>query len=269
MKKILKLTSLLLLICMLTVSLSSCITTLMMIGSAPDPDSVQRFDQPELFTVFMSSFTPFSPDGRWDEMYLIETDDYGRTMFMYSLNFNNMTYHRDKYYVFVCHKSDDTYSYYYDDCFLEIGSSEMTDEEEQLLKDMNDWNLPIDETKLSKTHIVELCGREDLWWETKINAEFLSEYESTITPITVDAKGNRLYFYEEWDNPKENRFELKKRMIVIVTADEEIKHKDISSLDTANEYLESVKEFKALCGWDSSECNVLSPLFTENEHTSN
>ena len=83
-----------------------------------------------------------------------EIDNYNRTLFEFSV-LNYATDKREEY-VVICQKYDTHYShqryvYFYEDICYILKTDDFT--EIELLKKKNDWNMPLDETKMSRRKI--------------------------------------------------------------------------------------------------------------------
>ena len=89
-------------------------------------------------------------------MEVIETDDYGRRMFIYTTYDDTKRPIGLQYAVMIAQRTDEEYSYYYPDyCFITFENKEdIDDEKTKELKEANDWNKEFDETKCKKSKIV-------------------------------------------------------------------------------------------------------------------
>ena len=84
--------------------------------------------------------------GSYSSSEKLETDDYGRILFLYTAK-HALTQQNECAYV-ICQKYDNEYVYFYEDICYHLG--EATEVEKQTLKSQNDWNAPIDLSKASK-----------------------------------------------------------------------------------------------------------------------
>jgi len=227
------------------------------LGRILDPNAIRRFDKPELFTVAASSFIPVSPDDEWDEIHIIEYDEYGRVLFVYIMSYNNYKnpFSDALSWAFVCHKSSDDYAYYYDDAFIMVGNEKLSDDELNKIKILNDWNKPIDETRLAKTLITDNYNRYDNENEALVleNFDSASKNIELAYSICVDGKGNSLYLYIECEKISDER-SIYKEFIVIKKPHGPLIYDEIES---EKDYLTQIAEFKKSNGWDSSSCTVI------------
>ena len=222
-------------------------------GRILEPNALNRLDRPDLFSVFASSYVPISPDGEWDEIYEIETDSYGRILFVYvTYGYNNKINHRSNW-AFVCQKSDEHYVYYYDNCYINIQDKELTNSELDTIKQMNDWNEPLNESKCSKTNQTEEFRRFDDINEPLVLDLFEcdEDCDEIVYPICIDTNGLRLYYYLQIES---NTRKFKDSYIVIKLSNgsfvfeknaDEVKSKD------------QLEEFKIRYNWDSSNCSII------------
>jgi len=226
-------------------------------GHIPDSRALNRLDKPELFTVAASSFIPVSPDDEWDEIHIIEEDEFGRTLFVYKMSYNNYKnpFSSELCWAFVCHKSSDNYAYYYDDAFISVSGENLSDTESNEIKSLNDWNKPIDEAHLAKTEITDNYNRYDNANEALVLEKFnsLPENVELAYSICADGKGNSLYLYVECEKIS-NENSVCKEFIVIKKADGTFVYDQI---EQEKDYLDQIAEFKKSNGWDSSNCTVI------------
>ena len=163
-----------------------------------------RGDYPDLCTVAwcnVPTIDGYSSNG--EALYdatveILETDQYGRTLFSY-------TEMRGSTLALIMQYSDDDTVYYYpDDCYVFISdynsvnssydAQEMqvdpTCEEVLSLKALNDWNLPIDESKCEKSEILTRKANKDKLkikdhqFETVIE-EYYENYDIYVNPRNV------------------------------------------------------------------------------------
>jgi hypothetical protein len=200
---------------------------------------------PELFTVAIHSLIVargFSVSGPPAGIRILEEDDYGRILFYHSEGvYNN---HR-----LIAQKSDNTYVYYYPDFnFISTDFRQKTME----LKEKNDWNRPLDKSKLIKQRIVKKKARyrlsrnngEKIYREaTGYNGNTRIFRESRY--ITSDKYGKKMLFTcgripgSEWIC-----------LLVIINADGSC---DLATcftrLTESFHYQHELKAFKELNGW--------------------
>ena len=84
-------------------------------------------------------------DLRLDQIELLETDDYGRKLFLYRMASSQESF------LLITQKTAGSLIYYYENDCSTICTVDETDNEERKrwLKEQNDWNLPIDDRKMT------------------------------------------------------------------------------------------------------------------------
>ncbi len=91
---------------------------------------------------------------QFDDAELLEEDIYGRQLIGYKTWYPYIQQNIEIY--LICQKTEGEYVYYYmDDCYIvRAEESEQFSEKDVLaLKNSNDWDCPLDETKMSKVNI--------------------------------------------------------------------------------------------------------------------
>lgn len=142
MKKVI---SVLLVVLIITLVVSSC---------EGSKYSALRSGKSELYSISCVS-VPFLKDNPdWDIVEELEKDSYDRIMFKCSSSSKMLyDYCGEKLQaIVICQKYDDKYSYYYDNyCFVYLrNGSIISDKDIETLKSWNDWNQPLNESKMSK-----------------------------------------------------------------------------------------------------------------------
>jgi hypothetical protein len=205
---------------------------------------------PELFTVGIHSLIRargFSVSGPPAEIRIIEKDKYGRVLFYYSEGvYNN---HR-----LIAQKSDNTYVYYYPDFnFISTDFRQATIE----LKNKNDWNKPLDESKFIKQRIVRKKAKYRL--NKDIGEKILREaigYNGNATIfhssryITSDRYGKKM-FRCQGRIPEDSNYNNKWiGLVVIINADGSCGLTTcFTRLTEPHHYQYELKAFKELNGW--------------------
>lgn len=129
---------------------------------------------------------------------VVEKDAYGRLLFAYT-TYSNLTNREETAYV-VCQKYDADYVYFYEDIGYLFAADYAHDAAH--LKSRNDWDMPLDETKMSRRKnkvTVDLCIAKDTdqrWSNTeKACAEVLGIEPAKIEPygfVDSDANGHEI-----------------------------------------------------------------------------
>ena len=106
----------------------------------------------------------------FDRIKVLEVDSYGRTLFLYDAD--SILYDCDLYAYMVCQKVDDNYAYYYEDfCFsLFDYFNNISDADFTKLKEINDWDKPLDESKMIKCKIEHTTFYEPQFHDVIIKA---------------------------------------------------------------------------------------------------
>jgi len=202
---------------------------------------------------------------------IIEEDGFGRILFSY-------TEETTTYSILILQKSDEVYSYYYEDYnFIskefQIGNNYFSTDKIDELKKINDWNKEINESKCTKVKIETKKSVPDLkFTEAQFESTFkkiakLNGYEvkykiyRSSLYLTSDNYGRALYY--AWGigrdvdggglgpNSPHVRFDI----VLIInqdgTYDEDYYVMQIEDLYT---YQDILKEFKELNKWNQSLC---------------
>ena len=90
-------------------------------------------------------------DYSFDKVELLETDNYGRRMFCHE------KWNPGIQILIVCQKTEEPLTYYYPDyCYLVGPEDEVfTETDKDWLKEVNDWNEPLDEEKMCSVNYVD------------------------------------------------------------------------------------------------------------------
>lgn len=135
---------------------------------------------------------------RLDYVELLETDDYGRKLYRYNMGETWVGM------ILIEQKADDVYTYYYEDlCYVMYrrGERDATNEEIAWLKENNDWDKPLDDTKIHGTPIGS--GSDNLVDSKKVSSAvretLVAKYpgqdvDITINGLEIDEDGSQLIF---------------------------------------------------------------------------
>ncbi len=153
---------------------------------------------------------------KFDQVRIVEQDAFGRTLYEYRSGAYLPNQNSDLVSLIICQKSSDSYAYYYED-YSYISRLDVDDDfsEAQIdaFKTANDWNRPIDNSKLSSVCYDGENHRDAYAKLREIPKEFtervalaISEYENIqisaediYTPYKdaqVTSLGDRLYIAE-------------------------------------------------------------------------
>lgn len=228
------------------------------------PNSVYKTGHPELFTITVNSVLGIQPSD-WDEIEILETDSKGRVLFQYYSDVSSYP-EPDIYIVLVCQKSDDEFTYYYDDyCFfIAKTKADITDVKIANLKQLNDWDKELQNDKLTK---VKSSFDNMMFNEKKEKSlnEMLDSYFNqqedvySYLPITTDQYGKQLIYVLKGKPSKFNSKGLLETdedpelYIMILNKDDSF-NKDtfLQELDNEYEYQEQLHKFKILNNWNKA-----------------
>lgn len=144
----------------------------------------------------------FTRDTAFDEIKLLETDNYGRTLYQYCRYTQKL-----EFYV-ICQKTNEPYAYYYEDmCYLVHYDQQeaFTPEEISWLKEANDWNNPLVESKMRAVNYVNIETdvemRQDVIQviRNRLNSEGTA-VNIGVDGLETDAEGRKLllvFVYDE------------------------------------------------------------------------
>ncbi len=234
-------------------------------GEHPDLCSVAWVNIPTLSGYISNGEVVRDPD-----VSILETDSYGRVLFFYSEDEGGR-----RGYALVMQRSDGANAYYYpDDCYVPVtlaSSEERPDQnanELVALKALNDWGLPINETKCKKTEIVRerLEGKLDLDEEffDKIAIVYLGNAGLQIQPksylfaryfryVTSDDYGRELYYFladfNKYTHKSETQYSF--GFLVIVNPDKSYDMSTVVLLEDENDPREDMKRIKEQTGWNT------------------
>lgn len=204
------------------------------------------------------------------EVSVLATDSYGRVLFSYTED----NYGRS-FYVLIMQRVDEQFAYYYpDDCYTLLtydewySTPDVNAEEVTTLKELNDWERPMDESKLEGTAIIDRKpskGKLKLknWYFEQIIEEYYADSGRYVHPKNVsfvrffeyvksDGYGREMYVvntdFEEYSDKTETWYSY--TFLVILQPD---KSYDLSTVvvlepDTMPQ---QVKTAKQQTGWNT------------------
>jgi len=245
-------------------------------------------EHPDLYTVALSNvfgISGYTNNGEVSynpEISIIETDDYGRTLFFY----NESYYDGNNYGMafLIMQKSEDGYVYYYqDDCCIPffddsevydyhgredsedyIRAVSLSKEIIEALKEQNDWNKEFNQDKCTKTKIIkkQSDGEIDVndWDFDEAIYTYAKDhgYEGTDDKMcrlfrycNTDTEGKELYYVFCMTNDKKNGEDIYGKYVyaVIVNPDETISQNAIVEIKEPSTSYKLVKELKKNNNW--------------------
>jgi len=195
---------------------------------------------------------PFSSkDPHFNSSELIETDLYGRQLFLYNmvdheLGLCDYLENSTSYVYIICQKADRKgVSYYPFVCYSFITESEINSEETvSKLKAANDWGMPINEDKLvSKSIYIDTDGSKYYEEKNNVTSNFFSEIGDTFDmyAYTAFSESNaaKMYIMREYTVDENNMCIYKRSFLVMADASYNIiDYKELTGLaDTWKEQI--------------------------------
>ena len=194
----------------------------------------------------------------------VEQDKYGRTLFIYI----GSMFHDEGVAIQVLQKEQDGYSYVYDNdeyvykyilktertVLRELSEQEkmnryFSEDEISKVKKANDWDKPLDESKMFKVKISNMYDseyKEEIHWKEKTNLK--SVYGSEISNYKMTDK-NGLSIY--WSRTS-RKVDIKTVVWNFITlTDEDYNVIAVEEIEDTDNCQEQIKEFKKKNGWCS------------------
>ena len=229
-------------------------------------------DHPELYSVAWSNIPNIrgcmsNGEVLYDaEVEILETDDYGRILFSYSEDM-----YGDSAYILIMQRSESDRAYYYpDDCYVymnTVANLDLNLNEIIELKQLNDWNGPLDESKCESTEIVRKKPEgkikvKDAYFE-KIVREYHENSDRYVHPKNIsfvryfefsmsDDYGRELYVvytnFDEYAEKTETAYEF--IFLVVVNPDKSYDPSTVVLLENATSPQEAMKTIKAQNNWN-------------------
>lgn len=179
---------------------------------------------------------------------VVETDNYGRTLFYYYEN-NRFSTHS----MIISQKTENGFVFYYEDFNFISGSSEQfATEEIDELKRKNDWNMPINESRLIKKEIVKQKSKNSF------NESIVGEQFSEM----LGEKWELFYFGRELTTNEDGKTivlalgiydrygkGIKKDYVLILDKEGNLAENAMMELTDFYNYQEQLKQFKADNDW--------------------
>lgn len=226
--------------------------------------------KPELYTVIANNVLG-AGSSEFESISIIEEDSYGRVLFFYAGNYSNI-YQKKLRIISICQKSDNKYAYYYeDDCFFvcedfeaSLSISEilpLVQDELEELKNLNDWNQELNESKMTSAKIVKNFTQkleyhdDSQHYKTALSSVKCSEgYSWDYYIMCSDKFGRQLILMQE--NPNDatvsNQLEDVRTFLVIVPNSGYVSKKSVLELTAEQlyDYRDIIKDFKESNNWN-------------------
>jgi len=219
-------------------------------------------DYPELYSIGINSILGAKGYinqgyGKWlSEIQIIEKDNFGRVLFHYC-EYNRVSSRS----FIISQKNDMEHSYYYPNYnFISNFGGEFSDDEIELLKTKNDWNMPVNIDKCVKVSIVrqktggpvrtsiirrffrEALGNDAKYDSPKFNFFIKDNYNRSMY-VAYGARGSNRYF-----DPKQ----MTRRVVVLFFQPNGLYDKEIGIMELTdlNNYQDDLKAFKLRNNWN-------------------
>jgi len=178
----------------------------------------------------------------------LEKDEYGRILF--SLNEYCVLSNAKETVLVIMQKYDDEAVYFYEDIAYTL--EEASEETKTQLKELNDWNLPIDETKIAKRRVkytLDNCLRIDSdsdfskitnRWEKHFKSMNASVIDRMISDF--DGERHKLYVIVVENESKEREYYFS----IVDVVSYEIQYMKIEDI---TDFSEDLIAFKKACNW--------------------
>lgn len=206
----------------------------------------------DLYTVAINSLVGahgeifMRPEG--PTLNIVETDNYGRTLFYYYEK-NAISTHS----MIISQKSENGFVFYYEDFnFISKATEQFATEEIDELKCKNDWNMPIDESRLVKKEIVKQKSKNS-FNESTVEEQFAK---------ILGEKWELFYFGRELTTSEDGKTivlavgiydrhgeSIKKDYVLILDKEGNLAENAMMELTDFYNYQEQLKQFKADNGW--------------------
>jgi len=214
-------------------------------------DKILKYEGEEydLYTVALNSLIGVygSAFNRSPVLEIKETDEYGRVMFYYEEGSIINAYN-----ILIAQKSDDEFVYYYEDYnFISSCNNEFAKENIETLKANNDWNKPIDETKLIRKKIIEqedISSLDSNIIEEKFTKIMGAEWEfnATINELTTNEEGKKIVLVTAVCGYREA---TDKYFALIIDSEGNFDKDEIMEITDHSNYQEQLKQFKEKNNW--------------------
>lgn len=183
----------------------------------------------------------------FDEVELLETDQYGRKLYHYR------SFQKNEF-ILICQKTESPLAYYYEDACYDLHTAQITgftNTEIEDLKAMNDWDQPLDTSKMRSVDYVDPI--EDI--HNRANTEKViketlgretDNYDISLDGLETDINGDQIIFVVVSDtaNPNQND-----ELYLVLYKYDETDPRTVASrqLDIGTDYRTSIIAFKEAC----------------------
>jgi len=186
-----------------------------------------------------------------DEVKVLEQDAKGRTMFAFISRVYMIDDKTGLYSIMICQKTDSVYAYYYPDYHFVVANTkeEISEDEITALKNRNDWNDDIDESKITKVRIVRSKQQNNSGGSRKEKIfKDIVDFDNEILifgGLGTD-KDNRWLYYV-WVDDKDHKY--KRSYMLILNEDYSYESGYLQQIDDVWNYQDQLKAFKELNHW--------------------
>jgi len=226
--------------------------------SACDPTMRYKEENPELHVIATNSLLGVSGYEN-DSVFVLEHDDYGRTMFSYTGASTNGSVLA----ILISQKTNEKDSFFYDNVnFIFCEANEykatkdiiinyFTEKELEKLKQTNDWNKEINENKLFKVPITRIKSiylemQEELAAFQKVSEDYHRGYS---VPVTLGSDGKILYYMIGMKHEEQGYSKSGAYLFMFDKDGEVLEETGITEVIDVWNYQEQLKEFKEANNW--------------------
>jgi len=205
---------------------------------------------PQYFSVAVYSLLGISGNED-DDIEILEQDSKGRIMFAFTSKWANIDEKIGLYSVMICQKTDSKYSYFYPDYHFVTAHTkeEISEDEITALKNRNDWNKDIDESKMTKVRISRrkklnsVAGSR----EKKVLENVVDFDNETVVFGGLGTDKDNRWLYYVWVDDKDHKY--KRSYMLILNEDYTYESTYLQQIDDVWNYQDQLKEFKELNHW--------------------
>lgn len=211
----------------------------------------------DLYTVAINSLLHCrgymnNPESWYDpEIELLESDSYGRTMFIYAEGS-----YLGRWNLLISQKTENPFVYFYPDYnFIASGNDVFSDEQKNRLKELNDWGKELNLDKCSKSYIVN--KKAEIKYTDALRAAYMevveqpySSYEGYIVEFISDKYGRTIFTASGMGGPDIN-ISMYQPYIFILDKDGNHASDNFSKkLENYYDYQDDLYQLKILNNWN-------------------
>lgn len=211
---------------------------------------------PEYFSIAIYSLLGIDGNEE-DDIEILEQDTKGRTMFSFNSTVSSIDDTTGVYSIMICQKTQAGYTYYYPDLNFIVAhrKEEITEDEIAALKNRNDWNKDMDESKMTKVRITWSKTKDNFANEKKTKIfkdEKIVDFDNEhIVFVGLGTDKNKRWLYFVW--VLDNNYKFKRSYVLILNSDNSYEPSYLQQIDNVWNYQDQLKAFKELNNWSLYE----------------